>query len=401
MAEDKFAKRPFMTVTLDKGRFTEEGGIPLAVLGKLAAIEGAVREMARHVFFEDHPDKKHVRDGFDEQFRLVIRSLTTGSQSLAIDRWSPIYGEEGKRDDDAPDGAVEQDEYDLAALRLVEVGEAARQEDGTVAGPRGSLAKFGRFLSLLEGDEVVDFIVQSQEPGAAPAVRCLDRRAARRVELAAAMSADPKEEPYNAVGVVERVLFDKRQARIRKRETGRCVLVPTTADSEALLGDIASDGRTDLVRVVGTVRRNADGDLAGFVGDLTFSRIGGPSLAARLVELEKLQDGWLDGAGKAPRPVLFRRAADIAWTIVERLGLSRPYVYPTPDGGLQFEWDLDGDRGLEVTVRHIRNGWEAAVLADWLDEDDDAELPRFTKMPNLLDWLTRAIAVDEDDVDGD
>lgn len=55
----------------------------------------------------------------------------------------------------------------------------------------------------------------------------------------------------------------------------------------------------------------------------------------RLADLAGLQDGWLDGEGKAITPVAIARARRVLrW-------MPRGYVYPTPEGGVQWEYDMD------------------------------------------------------------
>ncbi len=63
------------------------------------------------------------------------------------------------------------------------------------------------------------------------------------------------------------------------------------------------------------------------------------ALGAQFDALARLQDGWLEGAGKAPP------AAEIEWFSDQFVmsyprDLPLPFVCPTPDGGLFLEWTL-------------------------------------------------------------
>lgn len=71
----------------------------------------------------------------------------------------------------------------------------------------------------------------------------------------------------------------------------------------------------------------------------------------RLEHLATLRDGWLDGDGKAIGPGAIARADDLLRMLSEPW---MPYVYPTPDGGVQIEFD-----------RRDRDGRPSA---DWLIE---------------------------------
>lgn len=57
----------------------------------------------------------------------------------------------------------------------------------------------------------------------------------------------------------------------------------------------------------------------------------------KLNELKSLQTGWLDGEGKSlDHQALDRLAHNFAQYYPEDLPL--PFVFPTIDGGVQFEW---------------------------------------------------------------
>lgn len=61
------------------------------------------------------------------------------------------------------------------------------------------------------------------------------------------------------------------------------------------------------------------------------------SITSRLDDLRRLHDGWLDGRGYAPSHeglVWLRQAAHVL------RDSPVPYIYPTPEGGVQLEWDI-------------------------------------------------------------
>ncbi|MEI6604820.1 MAG: hypothetical protein WCP35_05895, partial [Verrucomicrobiota bacterium] len=60
-------------------------------------------------------------------------------------------------------------------------------------------------------------------------------------------------------------------------------------------------------------------------------------VAARCEELAQLKDGWLDGEGKAPTKEGLA-AFTQAWDGASAEALPLPYLYPTPEGGIQMEW---------------------------------------------------------------
>lgn len=68
----------------------------------------------------------------------------------------------------------------------------------------------------------------------------------------------------------------------------------------------------------------------------------------RLERLNTLGPGWLDGSGLAPTLEAIRATESFLYRVLD-LSLPRPGVFPRPDGGVQLEWDIDGN-DVEVVV---------------------------------------------------
>ena len=69
-------------------------------------------------------------------------------------------------------------------------------------------------------------------------------------------------------------------------------------------------------------------------------------ITLRLEALSVLQDGWLDGKGKAPSKEGLQWLASVFDDHYDSM-LPLPHLYPTPEGGIQAEWSLNG---CEVTL---------------------------------------------------
>lgn len=68
----------------------------------------------------------------------------------------------------------------------------------------------------------------------------------------------------------------------------------------------------------------------------------------RLDEISKLQDGWLDGEGLAPKQ------QELYWFNQMFEGnydknLPLPLIFPTPQGGIQAEWSI-GTSEISLTI---------------------------------------------------
>lgn len=104
----------------------------------------------------------------------------------------------------------------------------------------------------------------------------------------------------------------------------------------------------------------------------------------RIEEIRQLKDGWLDGAGLAPR------SDHLDWFVAafERYypdDLPPPYIYPTASGDLQAEWSLARDEiSIEIDLASRRAFWHA------LAKDGDGESAFEVDLGSELGWVELA-----------
>ena len=107
-------------------------------------------------------------------------------------------------------------------------------------------------------------------------------------------------------------------------------------------------------------------------------------MGRQLAGLRNLKDGWADGTqpadqwgkgyGKAPV------GQGLDW-LAERLearyadDLPRPYIYPTPEGGVSLEWSLgQNEAGLEVDLLSHSAEWHCLNLRIGRSTEEDFDL---------------------------
>ena len=67
-----------------------------------------------------------------------------------------------------------------------------------------------------------------------------------------------------------------------------------------------------------------------------------PDIDTRLDALRGLQRGWLDGEGEPIPEAHLATVREALHRLTADAPIPSPYIYPTPDGGLQAEWDMPG-----------------------------------------------------------
>lgn len=106
---------------------------------------------------------------------------------------------------------------------------------------------------------------------------------------------------------------------------------------------------------------------------------------ARLDEFRGLQDGWLDGRGRAPA----HNGLDWLSQAFEQnypYDLSLPYLYPTAEGGVQAEWSLGSQEiSLEIDLLQHTGEWHNLNMTTHADEMEVLNLDD----PEEWEWLVR------------
>ena len=88
------------------------------------------------------------------------------------------------------------------------------------------------------------------------------------------------------------------------------------------------------------------------------------NVSLRLTEMAKLEDGWLDGKGRAAAKENLDWLANSFDTWFDA-DLPLPYHYPTAEGGVQAEWSLgDWEVSLDIDLESRQAAYQALSLTD-------------------------------------
>ena len=111
------------------------------------------------------------------------------------------------------------------------------------------------------------------------------------------------------------------------------------------------------------------------------------SIPDRLGELRNMKDGWLDGDGTAPRH------AGLDWlaSSFERyfpIDLPLPYIFPTPEGGVEAEWSIGRHSVIfEIDLESRQGDW---LHFDKQSDEEDAQSLNLDDNSRWA-WLTSEI----------
>ena len=107
--------------------------------------------------------------------------------------------------------------------------------------------------------------------------------------------------------------------------------------------------------------------------------------ASQITRLRSLEDGWLEGGGKAPS----KEGLDWLVQAFDRhysTDLPTPYIYPTEEGGVQSEWTFGA---IDINLRIDLSTQKAVYF--WLDEHTEEE--RELNLADSTEWEWLAMNV--------
>lgn len=314
-------KTEFLKPRLVGTRF-EEHSIPVEVLKDWAAFEGLIVEAARWLYLEENPKRKRTPRGFAQSFSLHLSKVEDGSAVAVLERPT------------AP-GTLIPDAFavwfEKARDRVLETIEAASQgrsvEDLL---PKALLAYFDQFGRSLRDDERVEFtraVAQSKV--------VYDHRVRKTLVLKSAAVYRTEE---SVRGAMSELNLENRTFTLKLISGEKVTGYFSDELRDAAHSALGAYGES-LVMVEGAVVRDQSDNRKRIEQVTRIEPLDALDVPARLEGLALLRDGWLDGAGVKPTSAGLTWLAK-TWTDQWPEDAQLPYVYPTPDGGVQLEWSM-------------------------------------------------------------
>ena len=333
-------RSPFATLVFRGKRF-DEAAMPLEALPELAAYRDLLAAVARELFLAENPGRVRLPKGFSSSFRLSLARVEQGSAVPIVERELP-----------EPQLVAGFDFFDRARDEVASAIQAAASNAAMPSWLTPSVtAKFTSFGRTLKDDEVVVLAPAGKRDGAE-----YSRHVRRRILLA---GQGTYEEDVDLVGLVRAADADQDSFQIRLGDDRR---IPARVSSGFLTQVLQAFERDTPIRVTGTGVYDAEDRLLRIAqatdiaiaeeGDIPSSRPGCRiSVPEQVQSLGALQDGWLDGEGRAFSEEQLAWSANLLEGIVNGFELATPYIYPTPDGSVRAEWS--------------RPLWEISAELDW------------------------------------
>lgn len=355
---------PFWEPRLVGGRF-EQNVLPLEFLRDLSVLEEMIIEVAKTCFLKDNPDRKRSPRGFATGVSLNLSSLESGSVVPVILLATAV----------GLGGANEYKEcFDQARDSIVQaIGAAAENRPVVQALPEleRHLAYFDRFGRGLQEGEAIEF------PTADPESPVRYTKEVRRRLLLASPKVNELTDEVRIRGMIPEANQDAMTFQIQLAD-GRKVGAPIPQQHlDTILEAFNGYKQGARVQVQGVGKFSRQERLQGIESIEHISHLDPMDILWRFDEFRTLKNGWLAGEGFAPSGEgLDRLARAFEDHFPEAAPL--PFAYPTPEGGVRFEWTIDPyEISLDIDLNTLSGSWHALNLDS--DEDEAATVSLATR----------------------
>ncbi|MDP9050443.1 MAG: hypothetical protein M3O31_06910 [Acidobacteriota bacterium] len=338
-------QQEFLKPRLNGERFRDHT-VPLELLQDFAALQEMLVEVAKWEFRKAHPERKRIPRNFTAGVDLHLTSVEEGSAVLTISLvFAGLFP-----------ASNHLTYFEQARSAIIETIATAEKGETPRLQPH-LLNYFDRFGRGLRSGESISF-----DHGAGKAT----------------LSPESRNRLMHYAQVSEWTEEATLRVRIPEADKGRNSFEMELNDGTKLKGDLSNlynepileafgnygTGHDEYVLIQGVVRRDRADRLKGLESIEHATPLDPLDITLRLEELAKLQDGWLDGKGRAPAKERLDWLANTFDASFDS-DLQLPYLYPTAEGDLQAEWSIDGwEVSLDIDLEKRSGEYQALNLAD-------------------------------------
>lgn len=334
-------KQLFLEPKFTGSRF-DQSSMPLELLKDLAVLEEMIIEVAKWKFLQANPERKRSPRGFIEGTELHLQTIKEGSAIPVIMLiFSTLF----------PPASA--DYFNQARESIIAAINAAEQGQPIITHiPPDLLSYFDRFgRSLREGEAI-------ELPSSKDYIAKLTPESRRSLIFASSQIQEWTQEmrlrgaicdANKRTNTFEIVLPDGGHLQAPMSSQHRATILEAFDEYEkgarVLLQGIVKKDRQDRLKSIESV------DHISLLDPL--------DVATRLEALAELEEGWLDGKGRAPDKTQLAWLSTAFDTLYDPT-LPLPYLYPTAEGGIQAEWSLDDwEISLEIDLAKQVAEWQA------------------------------------------
>jgi hypothetical protein len=329
----------------------EGHAIPLEFLKDLAGLEEMVLEVAKWKYIQDNPGRQRVPRRFSEGMELALAAVESGSAVPVVVFSAPAV---------PPQHHLYAEKARDAIIQAIDSMEKGTFSEGIL--PEKALGYFDRIGRSLREGESIEFLTPGRPEGAR-----LSRDVRRRL-LLASQSVREWTEEISVRGTIPEVDQHEMSFQIQLPD-GRKLRAPMPVEHADTVLSVFNAYREGVHLLLhGTGRFSRQNTLLSFDSIQRLTPLDPLDVGVRIDELLLMKNGWLDGEGLAPDPSGLRWfAAAFDASFPDDLPL--PCLFPTPEGGIQAEWSLEGHE-IEMEIDLKTRTGELLILNPQENEEE-------------------------------
>lgn len=339
--------------------------VPLDLLKDFSAFEEMLLEIAKRNYFAEFPDRKRLPQGFGKNISINLAAVDKGSAILALTLSSHLAAT-------TLVPSIEETYFNQAKDTVIETIALVGQGKDVLLDPV-LLRYFDRFGRSLRDDESIEF---SLSEGKAT----LNHKT--RKKLLEISKVKSWSEDLTLKGYVSAVDKNNQTFDLELISTYKIKSSYLEQHQNTILEAFDGYENKALIEVKGVAILDRANSIKTFETLEQVTLLDPLDIDARLEELSLLNNGWLNGKGKALDKDEAKRFSERFYSFYDD-NLPLPYLYPTAEGGLQAEWLIKAwDISLEIELTNL----SAELHALNLQSDEEKELD--LNLVEQDDWQT-------------
>lgn len=366
-ADSIFAKPKFTG-----GRFTNHR-LPVIVAGDLAAYQALLIDLAKHLYLQDHPERKRCPKGFAD-ISLDITNVESGSTVLSL-ALAPalLTGQLYLQDNYTSSHRYFEGARDIIA-QCIESGLESLPDNF----PPEALGYFNQLGRSLEEGESLE--LKTKEGRSA----ILTNQKRKQLVLKA---NKVYEQDVELSGYIEELDASKPSLRMRTDEN-LSINVPISPEFISQARESVGNEHNCLF-IKATAQYNSRDELQKVIKCYSFEIIKNNYFVISFEKLSHLPDGWFEGAGKAPNITDLQNIAEI---FIDQYPEKMPFpsIVPTQDGNILLEWESDNMPSVDIIISS-KMAFFHAFGQDGGDIEDEFQLDTYENIQKFFNFLSQYI----------
>jgi hypothetical protein len=328
------------------GKRFDNHSLPLEILKDLAVLEELIIEVAKREYIKKNPEKSRVPKGFTRDLIFKLTGIEEGSAIPAIEIEPAAT-------------SLFPDYYPFFEMARESIADginaADKNENILQFLDESALTYFDRIGRGLKTGEIIEFPTSKRKTPSK-----LTRES--RMRLVMASSKIVITDDITIRGYIPELDQNKMSFEIKTIDGESLQANIPEQHFETLMAAFIGYKKKTKVLLEGVGFFNKNQKMTGIESISHISILDLLDIPSRLAEFKNLEDGWLDGCGKAPLVDSLNWFSEFMENSYPE-DLDLPYLYPTESGGIRAEWESEEyDISLDINLETHHCQWHSLHL---------------------------------------